>query len=58
MGTVVNEVTKFGGIPINAGDNLSAGEFRIENFSLLACELSSMSSVWGDILGLVRMITF
>lgn len=28
MGTVVNEVTKFGGIPISAGDNLSAGEFR------------------------------
>ena len=28
MGAVVNEVTKFSGIPISAGDNLSAGEFR------------------------------
>jgi hypothetical protein len=28
MGAVVDEVTKFGGIPISTGDDLSAGEFR------------------------------
>lgn len=28
MGAVVYEVTNFGGIPIGAGDYLSAGEFR------------------------------